>query len=163
MAVDAYVYIENVKGESTDSKHQGWLECLSVNWGVTQPRSSVSSTAGGHTVARAEMDDVTFVKYTDLSSPILMQLCATGKTLPKAKFEFYRADGSGERVKYFEMELFNVLVGHVEADLHPGDLMAEHVGLKFSRVTYRYTQQRINGGTGGSAVGGWNLATNSIE
>jgi type VI secretion system secreted protein Hcp len=163
MAVDAYVYIESVKGESTDSKHQGWLECLSVHWGVTQPRSPVASTAGGHTVGRAEMDDVTFVKYADLSSPTLMQLCASGKTLPKVKFEFFRADGSGERVKYFEMELFNVLVGHVEADLHPGDLMAEHVGLKYSRVTYRYTQQKVNGGAGGSTVGGWNLATNSIE
>jgi type VI secretion system secreted protein Hcp len=82
------------------------------------------------------------------------------KTLPKAKFEFFRADGGGERVKYFEIELENVLVGHVEPDLHPGDILAEHVGLKFSKATWRYTQQRIGGGAMGSTVGSWNLATN---
>lgn len=163
MAVDAYLYIEGVKGESTDSKHAGWVECLSVHWGATQPRSPVASTAGGHTAGRVEMEDVTFVKYADLSSPSLMQLCAAGKTLPKARFEFFRADGSGERVKYFEIELTNVLIGHVEADLHPGDILSEHVGLKFSKAAYRYTQQKIGGGAGGSTVGSWNLATNTIE
>jgi type VI secretion system secreted protein Hcp len=45
------------------------------------------------------MQDITFTKHADLSSPILLQTCAMGKTLPKAKFEFFRADGSGERVK----------------------------------------------------------------
>jgi len=50
---------------------------------------------------------VVVAKLTDLSTPLLLQHCAMGKTIPKAKFEFFRADGNGERVKYFEMVLEN--------------------------------------------------------
>jgi type VI secretion system secreted protein Hcp len=160
MAMDVYLNIEGIKGESMDSKHPDWIECSSVHWGVTQPRSATASTGGGHTAERCEMLDVTFTKHADLSSPVLLQTCAMGKTLPKAKFEFFRADGSGERVRYFEIELENVLIGHVQPDLHPGDILSEHVGLKFSKATWRYTLQKISGGAGGSTAGSWNLATN---
>ena len=85
-----------------------------------------------------------------------------GKTIPKAKIELFRADGTGARVMYFSIEIENVLIGHVEPDLHPGDILAEHVGLKFSKIKWRYTQQKIGGGAGGSTIGGWDLASNRI-
>lgn len=162
MAVDVYLQMEGIKGESSDDKHQGWIECVSVEWGITQPRSATASTGGGHTAERVEMDEVTFIKHADLASPILMQTCAMGKTIPKAKLEFMRADGQGTRVKYFEVELENVLIGHVSAAIQSGDIMAESVGLKFSKVKWKYTQQRIGGGAGGNTTGGWDLAANKI-
>jgi type VI secretion system secreted protein Hcp len=36
------------------------------------------------------------------------------------------------------------------------------VSLKFSKVKWKYTQQKIAGGVGGSTVGGWDLATNEV-
>jgi type VI secretion system secreted protein Hcp len=84
-----------------------------VNWGLIQPRSATASTGGGHTAERVEVQEVTFSKLADLSSPILMQTCAMGKTIPKAEFEFMRADGNGTPVKYFEIELENVLIGAI--------------------------------------------------
>lgn len=164
MAIDVYLQIDGIKGESSDGRHKDWIECSSVHWDVTQPRSATASTGGGHTAERAELADITFTKHADLSSPILLQTCASGKTIPKAKLEFMRADGNGARIKYFEIELENVLVGHVEPDLHPGDILAEHVGLKYSKIKWKYTQQKIGGGGGGggSTVGGWDLASNKI-
>lgn len=84
MAIDAYLQIDGIQGESADAQHPGWIECGSVNWKLHQPRSATASTAGGHTAERAELPDVTFTKLCDLSSPILAQSCATGKTIPKA-------------------------------------------------------------------------------
>ena len=162
MAVDAYLQIEGIKGESMDDKHKEWIECLDVDFGVDQPRSPVTSTAGGHTSARAEFDEVLVAKLTDLSTPVLLQHCAMGKTMPKAKFEFFRADGSGERVKYFEMVLEHVLLGSVRPGLQSGGGMQEHLRLKFAKVTWKYTQQKISGGAGGSTAGGWDLSTNKV-
>ena len=34
MAVDAYLHIEGIKGESQDSAHKDWIECLNVHFGV---------------------------------------------------------------------------------------------------------------------------------
>jgi type VI secretion system secreted protein Hcp len=162
MAIDVYLQIDGIKGESADSEHQGWLECLSVNWKLNQPKSATSSTAGGHTAERAELSDVTFMKLCDLASPILAQHCAMGKTIPKARFEFFRADGQGTRVKYYEFELDNVVVGEVAQSVSAGIGMVDHIGLKFSKVKWRYTQQRIMGGAGGNTAGGWDLATNRV-
>lgn len=162
MASDVYLQIDGIKGESQDSKHKDWIECASVHWGVHQPKSATASTGGGHTAERAELKEVAFTKVADLASPILMQYCAMGKTLPKAKFEFMRADGNGEPIKYFEIELENVLIGGVEPGIEPGSLLDEHISLKYSKIKWRYTQQKIGGGVGGSTIGGWDLATNRI-
>ncbi len=162
MAIDVYLQIDGIKGESADSQHIGWIECTTVQWGMSQPKSATSSTGGGHTAERAELDDIAFQKLADLSSPILMQTCVMGKTLPRAKFEFMRADGQGERVKYFEVELENVLIGAVNPVVHEGNILAETVGLKFSKVKWKYTQQKVGGGAGGNTAGSWDLATNRI-
>ncbi|HAV35883.1 MAG TPA: type VI secretion system tube protein Hcp [Massilia sp.] len=162
MAIDVYLQIDGIKGESADDKRKDWIECLSVHWGVVQPRNSSSSSAGGHTTERAELTDIQIAKLADLSSPILMQTCAVGKTIPKAKLEFMRADGQGERVKYFEIELENILIGHVAPGIESGEILNERVGLKFSKVKWKYTQQKVFGGTGGSTAGGWDCATNKI-
>jgi type VI secretion system secreted protein Hcp len=154
--------IDGIKGESQDDKHRDWIECTSVHWGLTQPRSATASTSGGHTAERVEIEEITVTKVADLSSPILMQHCAMGKTIPKAKFEFMRADGQGVPIKYFEIELENVIIGAIHPGLETGSFLGEHVSLKFSKVKWKYTQQKISGGIGGSTVGGWDLAANKV-
>ena len=99
MAIDVYLQIDGIKGESTDDKHKDWIECKSVSWSVEQPKSATASTGGGHTAERCEHKDIVISKLADLASPVLLQTCSAGKTIPKARFEFMRADGQGERVK----------------------------------------------------------------
>lgn len=162
MAIDVYLHIDGIKGESADDRHKDWIECKSVSWGVEQPRSATSSTGGGHTAERCEHRDIVVTKLADLASPILLQTCAAGRTIPKAKLEFMRADAQGERVKYFEIELDNVLIGAVAPSVNEGDILTEEVGFKFSKVRWKYTQQRITGGIGGNTSGGWDLAANRV-
>jgi type VI secretion system secreted protein Hcp len=129
MAIDVYLQIDGIKGESQDDAHKGWIECSSVNWGLSQPKSATSSTAGGHTAER---------------------------------FEFMRADGDGKPVKYYEVELENVLIAKCQQGVAAGDVMQEHIGLKFSKVKWKYCQQRIAGGAGGNTASGWDLAANRV-
>jgi len=160
MAIDVYLQIDGIKGESADDKHNDWIECQAVNWGVIQPKSATASTGGGHTAERCEHEGIEILKLADLSSPLLMQTCSSGKTIPKARLEFMRADGQGERIKYFEIELENVLIGSFKPMVSEGNFMSEKVGLKFSKVKWKYTQQKIGGGAGGNTSGGWDLASN---
>lgn len=160
MAIDVYLQIDGIKGESADSAHQGWIELSSAQWGVVQPRSATASTGGGHTAERCEHRTLSLAKLADLASPILMQHCSMGKTIPKAKLEFMRADGHGNPVRYYEVELENVMLASMEQTIHGGSILTDSIGLRFSKVKWRYTQQKIGGGTGGSTVGGWDLAAN---
>lgn len=160
MAIDVYLQIDGIKGESSDDRHKDWIECTSAVCSVTQPKSATTSTGGGHTAERCEHGDVVISKLADLASPLLLQNCSTGKTIPKAKLEFMRADGQGERVKYFEIELENVLIGAVVPYVIGGNILSEHISLKYSKVKWKYTQQKVAGGMGGNTTGGWDLCTN---
>jgi type VI secretion system secreted protein Hcp len=162
MAIDVYLQIHGIKGESQDDKHKDWIELTSVHWGVQQPRSATASTGGGHTAERAELSDVMVSKLAELSTPILFQTCASGKTIPKARMEFMRADGNGQPIKYFEIELENVLIGSVTPNIDPGEILNESVSLKFSKIKLKYTQQKVGGGAAGNTACGWDLATNRI-
>ena len=114
MAIDVYLQIDGIKGESSDSTHAGWIEVSQAQWGVTQPVGTPGSATGGRTTGRSEYRTLSLAKFADLASPLLMQHCSNGKTIPKAKPEFMRADGDGKRVRYYEVELENVLVGSME-------------------------------------------------
>ncbi len=127
---------------------------------MLQPKSATASTGGGHTAERTEHRDIVLTKLADLSSPLLLQNSSSGKTFAKAKFDFMRADAQGKRVKYFEIELENVLVAGVAPSVTEGDILHEQVRLKYSKVKWKYTQQKINGGTGGNTAGGWDLSKN---
>lgn len=162
MALDVYLQIDGIRGESTDSGHPGWIEITSAQWGVTQPKSATASTAGGHTAERCEHRCLSITKLADLSSPLLMQTCSSGKTIPKARLEFMRADGDGRPVKYYEVALENVLIGNMEQIVYEGSVLHDAIGLKFSNVVWKYTQQKIGGGASGNTTGGWNLSTNRM-
>jgi type VI secretion system secreted protein Hcp len=162
MAIDVYLQLDGIKGESNDDKHKDWIECRSAVWSVLQPKSATASTSGGHTAERCEHGDLVISKLADLSSPILLQTCSAGRTILKAKLEFMRADGQGLRIKYYEVELENVLIGAVVPSIQPGQILIEHVSLKYAKVKWKYTQQKVSGGAGGNVAGGWDLATNRI-
>jgi type VI secretion system secreted protein Hcp len=161
MAIDVYLQIDGIKGESTDNAHKDWIECQSVNFGVLQPRSATASSSGGHTAERCEHKDIVITKLADLATPLLLEQCSMGKTIKSAKFDFMRADSDGKRVTYFNIELENVLVSSVTPSVVEGDILHESVSIKYAKVKWKYVQQKISGGTGGNTAGGWDLSTNA--
>ncbi|PPD21476.1 MAG: type VI secretion system tube protein Hcp [Methylomonas sp.] len=162
MAIDVYLQIDGIKGESNDTSHKDWIECVAVEWEVLQPKSATASTGGGHTAERCEHKDIVVKKLADLSSPLLLQNSSSGKTFSKAKLDFMRADAQGERIKYFEIELDNVLIGGVAPSVEEGGILQEQVRLKYSKVKWKYIQQKVSGGSGGNTSGGWDLSANKV-
>jgi len=45
MAVDMFLKIDGIPGESTDARHRDEIDVLSYNWGKSQPPTA--SSAGG--------------------------------------------------------------------------------------------------------------------
>jgi type VI secretion system secreted protein Hcp len=82
MAIDAYLQIDGIKGESQDSAHQGWIELTSAHWGVIQPRNATASTGGGHTAERCEHRTLSLSKLADLASPHSDAALLDGKDHP---------------------------------------------------------------------------------
>ena len=159
MAIDVYLQIEGIKGESGDAGHPGWIEVAQARWGVSQPLpASPGAGAGGGTTGRSAYRTLSLAKPADLASPLLMQHCTNGTAIPKARLEMMRADGDGRRVKYYEVELENLLIATMEQVVVEGSMLRDHLALHFTKVTWKYSQQQIGGGLGGQTAGGWDPA-----
>ncbi len=83
-----------------------------------------------------------------------------GKTIPKAKFEFMRADGDGKPITYYTVEIENVMISSVTPESGEGGIVTENVNLAYSKMKWKYTKQSVRGGTEGNSSGGWCCATN---
>lgn len=162
MANDAYLQIDGIKGESTDQKHRDWIEVSSVMYAIHQPRAESVSTAGGMTSGRADIFPITFKKLADIASPVLLQTCAAGKTIPKAAFEFLRADSNGNPITYFRIELENLLIASITPDSGEGGIITERVQLSYAKIKWNYVKQSIRGGSQGNTSGGWDCSANRV-
>jgi type VI secretion system secreted protein Hcp len=58
------------------------------------------------------------------------------------------------------IELTSVMTASMEQMISQGSILHDNFGLRFSRVKWKYTQQKIGGGAGGNTSGGWDLAAN---
>jgi type VI secretion system secreted protein Hcp len=163
MAVDTYLQIDGIKGESTDDKHKDWIEVLTFGHEMMQPVSSTKSSAGGASSGRAQHGDFAIVKYVDMASPKLYEALSNGKHLGKVKLEVCRAGGS--QVKFMEITLEQVMVSRVHLHSNgsngssnstaadPTDLLpTETVHLNYGKIEWVYTQQKRADGSGGGNV-----------
>lgn len=162
MANDAYLKIDGITGESADDRHKDWIEVSNVLYAIHQPRAGSVSTAGGLTSGRAELFPLSFRKFADIASPVLLQTCAAGKTIPKAVFEFMRADGEGKPIPYFKIELENLMLSDITPDSGDGGIIVERVHVAYAKIKWNYLRQSIRGGTQGNTSGGWDCSANKV-
>ena len=160
MPADDFLKIDGVEGESTDDKHQGWIEILSYNWGISQTASASASSSGGGTTQRADLQDLSIVKLLDSATPKLFLACAKGDHIDEVKVELCRA--GGDKLTYMEYIMNNVIISSVSTGGGGGGEPTESVTFNYGKIKLNYIkQQRAGGGGGGNVPGCWDLETNA--
>jgi type VI secretion system secreted protein Hcp len=159
MAVDAFMKIDGIDGESTDEKHKNWVEILSYSIAMNQPASAASAT-GGRSAERVNISDLSVMKIVDKASPYLALHCCNGRHIKDVKLELCEA--SENKHKYMEIVMEDVIVSsYSPAGSAGGDKPSEGVTFNFRKIKWEYTPLGHDGKPG-SKVGpmGWNLEEN---
>jgi type VI secretion system secreted protein Hcp len=157
MAVDMFFKIGDLKGESADDKHAGEIDVLAWSWGMSQSGTTHMGTGGG--AGKVNVQDISFTKYVDKSSPNLIQYCCNGKHFADALLTVRKA---GENpLEYLKITLKDLMIAAVTTGGSGGeDRLTENVTLNFSEFKVEYTPQKKDG-TGDAAVTvAWNIAKN---
>jgi len=157
-ALDAFLDIQGIKGESTDSAHRDQIEVLWFSWGVAQHRAEVEGSGRA-----ADFADLVVAKVVDASSPDLYRYCALGKRIPKATLDLCTA--AGEKRSILEIKLEGVLVSRVElsekVDLSGPPRPVETVHLRYDTITWTYHRLDHTGREKGTVSRGWDLKRNA--
>jgi type VI secretion system secreted protein Hcp len=158
MAFDAFIKIDDIEGESTDDKHQGWIEVLDCGVGIKQKISRTASSAGGASAERADFHDFNVTKQIDKSSPELALACANGTHIDNIMIEFCRA--GTDKVKFMGYKLTNCIISEVSMAA-AADFPIETVNINYGKIEWCYTQQKREGGAiAGNIATGWDLQRN---
>jgi type VI secretion system secreted protein Hcp len=159
MAVDMFLKLDGIEGESKDKTHKDWIHIESFSWGMNQ--SGSFGTAGGGGTGKVSVQDVSISKFTDKASAPLMVHCATGKHI-KEGFITVRKAGD-QPLEYLKIKMNDILVSSVQSAGHNGtDILSENVSLNFGQVRVEYQEQAASGGPeGGPKMFGWDLKQNT--
>lgn len=104
MAVDMFLKIDGIDGESIAHKHKGELELLSFSWGLT---NQTSNTGGGGGAGKPVVQDFTIVKEMNSTSPQLMEKCCSGEHIPSVSLTLASKE---TKLDYLKIKLEDVLI-----------------------------------------------------
>jgi type VI secretion system secreted protein Hcp len=155
--MDMFMKIDGVKGESKDSKHKEDIDVLAWSWGMSN--SGSAHVGGGAGAGKVNVQDLSFTKWLDKSSPDLYLATCNGKHFTKAEL-FVRKAGE-QPLEYLHITMEEVLVSSVSTGGSGGeDRLTENVTLNFAKVKVEYKEQTPTGGVGATPSMGWDIAGN---
>jgi type VI secretion system secreted protein Hcp len=159
MAVDMFMKIGDIKGESVDKKHAQEIDVLAWSWGASN--SGTTHMGGGGGSGKAHVADLSFTKYIDAASHALLEACTSGKHYPKANLVVRKAGGKGAPVEYIKIEMEQVMVTSVGTGGAAGsDRLTENVTLNFAKVKFEYTPQKADGSPEATKTMTYDIAKN---
>jgi len=157
MAVDMFLKLTDVEGESKDKKHPGSIDIYSWSWGMTQ--TGAFGMAGGGGAGKVNVHDLTITKKMDKASNAITQHCCAGKHFNDALLTCRKA--GGEQEEYLKIKFEKVLVSSMQVSGTDGsDQVMETVSLNFSSFVVDYSEQKDDGGLKPSSPYGWDIKAN---
>lgn len=142
MAVDMFLKIDGVAGESSDAKHKGEIDILAWSWGMTQSGSMHVGTGGGS--GKVSVQDIHITKRVDKATPVLLNYCCTGKHFKEVTLSVNKA--GGDKLEYLKMEMKDVLISSYSTGGSPhDDAVHESLSLNFAQYKVIYTPQKADG------------------
>ena len=130
MAIDMFLKVEGVTGESKDSNHTGWTDITSFSWGASQPGNMSVGGGGG-----------------------------AGKVLTKVELSVCKAGGQQVEYSRITLEdVLVTSVQYTGAD--NGDTVGVTYAFQAAKVKQQYWEQTTSGGKGAESSAGWNIKEN---
>jgi type VI secretion system secreted protein Hcp len=157
-AVDYFLKIDGIPGESKDSKHKDEIDVESWSWGESQSGSHAAGGGGG--AGKVAMQDFHFVMKVNKATPKLILACANGEHIKKAVLTCRKA--GKEQQEFLQYTFSDLLVSSYQTggSAHGDILPTEQISLNYSKVEVAYKEQKEDGTLGGAIKSGWDLKQN---
>jgi type VI secretion system secreted protein Hcp len=156
-AVDYFLKIDGIKGESHDSKHKDEIDLESWSWGESQ--SGTHSAGGGGGAGKVSMQDFHFTMRVNKASPSLLLACASGEHIPKAELTCRKA--GKDQQEYMKFKFSDLLVSSYQTGGHEGSLVpTDTISMNYSKIEHGYAMQKPDGTLDGMTWKGWDLKLN---
>jgi type VI secretion system secreted protein Hcp len=175
MPFDAFLKIDNVKGESADAKHKGEIDILNFRWSLTNA-VTIGSATGGAGAGKVKFNEFKIIKQTDAATPALFKACASGQHFQTVTLVTRKA--GGKQLEYLTIKFSTVFVVSIksrgprspllsaadtlqDATQSDDQLPTEEITFVYGTLQVQYQPQGPDGGAqGGPVLAGWDQVLN---
>lgn len=160
MAIDMYLTLDGISGESQRSGHEGEIDVLGWSFGGANPSSI--GVGGGGGAGKVSLGEITITKFLDASSAEIFQAMCKGTHFETGKLTAYK--GGGDALPYLVIE-FEEMYPTAQSMGGSGgeDRFTESVSFAFGKITVTYTEQGAAGTAAGDHVGAWDVRSVSAD
>ncbi len=149
MAVDAFLSIKDLKGESIVKDQEDTMQLLSWAWGMSQSGTTHTGTGGG--AGKVNVNDLSIVKYVDKASPALILACCKGRHFEEAVLTLRKAGDNP--LDYLVVTMTDLIITSVSTGGSQGEERTiEDISLNFAKFKYSYQPQDNKGAKAGGTV-----------
>ncbi|NOQ13548.1 MAG: type VI secretion system tube protein Hcp [Methyloprofundus sp.] len=161
MAVDMFLELDGIDGESKDAAYTDKIDVLAWSWGASQ--SGTFHSGGGGGSGKANFQDISVTKYIDSSTNALLSHVAKGTHIAKGKLIVRKAGDTP--VDYLIIEMEKIMVTSYSTGGSGGeDQLTENLTLNFAKYKLGYQKQNDKGGKdGGVKESKFNIEGNKEE
>lgn len=159
MAVDVYLKLDNIEGESVRKGFEKQVDVLSFSWGGSQV-TAVAGT-GGSGAGRANLSELTITKYLDKASPKLFKALVAGTHIPNGVLSSVKA-GSDVTKPFLQITLGELFVTSLQ-DSASSEVPVESVAFSYNTIKLEYFQQDDKGNLTSTGAVSYNLKQNVVS
>lgn len=157
-AVDYFLKIDGIEGESHDATHKGAIQLDSWSWGAEN--TGTMQFGGGGGGGRAKMDNFNFTMRVNAATPKLVQKLASGEHLPRTVLVCRKAGKTPQEYLKITFEDCVVASYRINSSQGGGVLPTDNISLNFAKITFEYREQKADGSIGGAVVASHDLKQN---
>jgi type VI secretion system secreted protein Hcp len=153
-AVDFFLKIDGIPGESQDAKHKDEIQVDS--WSLSERQSGTMADGGGGGAGKVKMNDVSFSEKLSKASPKLWLVCATGEHIKKAVLTARKA--GKDQHDYLTITLTDLLISSYQTGgSGSAKVPIESITLNFAAIQFEYKEQKADGKVGASVRTAYDL------
>ena len=157
MAIDYFLKIDGVQGESADVKHKGEIQLESFSWSEASPAGAAPGAGGG--AGKVHIHDLVVTMVVSKASPKLMLACATGKHLKEATLTARRRGKAQQEFLVFKFKDV-VVTSYQTGGSAQADVPLDQASLGFAQIQLEYRPQKADGSLDAAVKAGWDLKQN---
>jgi type VI secretion system secreted protein Hcp len=146
-AVDYFLKIDTIDGESKADKHKKDIDIESFSFGASQ--SGTFAGGGGGGAGKVSMQDFHFTMGMNTASPALFLACASGQHIPKAVLTCRKA--GKDQQEFLKYTMSDLIVSSYQTGGSSGGIVpTDQISLNFAKIEIEYKEQDAKGQVTGS-------------
>lgn len=160
MAVEIFLKLDGINGESTKQGAEQYIEIFSFSNGASNPTSVAFGTGSG--AGKVDLSSLALQKQLDSSSPLLFQNCCQGSHIANGHMFVRESTGGDTTETYYQYDMTEVFVDSISwGGAAGGNKPSESVSLSAKSLTITYWPQGADGKLGTKIPFGWDVSKNT--